>query len=78
MAKNKIPLWEAVIIDLQDGASLLTDNSFPGAYVCPLLTPEYYIRNQTFNRLKDDGFIYQSLGHPFDFILTQKGHSFKK
>ena len=67
-----------VVIDLQNGWSLVTNNEVKGAWVSKSKADkEYHIDNGIFWRLVKKGLIYQQLSHPFNYVLTEQGKSIK-
>lgn len=73
MVKIKLtPKQKEVVKRLQNGYVLITDCDNIGAWVGST-KDQFYIGGRVFWNLVHKGIIYQELGYPFNYVLTQLG-----
>lgn len=67
-----------IIADIRGGMQICTSSEVKGAWISGLKShpkEQYHINNGIFWRLVKDGLIYQQLGYPFQYQLTELGKS---
>lgn len=72
------PKQKKVVRDVRDGGYVIITNcEMRGAIIGRTSGDQYEIGTRLFWNMVDKGLIYQQLGYPFNYVLTEKAKNIK-